>query len=774
MASAPKTVDRSPTLEQMLREVRRRIRAYVAVDGLARVVAVACLAFWVAFGLDWLFEPAARVRQGFLVAFGVVVAVALYRMVLRRYFARFGDRNVAMLLERRFRNLDDSLLTAIDLPIGTSKAATKEAAATTAKLSAPARAMLEATQREARSKLAVARLGELFDPRPRAQALLAAVVLILSITGFALASPNLFRLGIDRLSGNSDLLYPRRTRLVVDGFENGEIVVAKGSDLDLIVRADTTMEIPSRVNLYYESEDGSVEEEFFMEKEGVAKPGIDPFQRYKTPLHGIASTLELDIRGGDARLRDLKIRVVERPQITMRLRCKFPPYMNRADDLPIAVTGIMPLPQGTLVTVEAEANKPLRRVVIERPDPQAGPDATGSLVNRATVSETLDLVHDGKPATELRFDLGRLDADQLVTIHLYDADGIDDAAKLSLQAVADGPPTFKDLARNGVDTSVTAQARMPFVGKIADDYGLARLWFDYTFDGTEPLQVPVRATAGGARDAVLDEALDLRDITPGGTSSPLAPGRTVTVVLKAQDNRKLPDQPAGNIAAGDSFTFTIVSDTDLLRLLEGREIMFREQFKSLIEKVTRDRDSLVEVGRTQATPKTEAGEDADEAQPRNRDKIIVDQARSHTLENRSETLVVATGFSGIVAELVNNRVPDSDNLRDRLAADIAAPLKRIGEDKFPDYHTKLTALQLAVDRTTKDPVAIEAARRDALRAADSILIDMNVVLNKMLELESFKEAVDLLRTIIALQKDIGDKTKAERINILRDRLKSLE
>ncbi len=37
---------------------------------------------------------------------------------------------------------------------------------------------------------------------------------------------------------------------------------------------------------------------------------------------------------------------------------------------------------------------------------------------------------------------------------------------------------------------------------------------------------------------------------------------------------------------------------------------------------------------------------------------------------------------------------------------------------------------------------------------------MNVVLNKMLELESFKEAVDLLRAIIAMQKEVGEKTNA--------------
>ena len=775
MASAPKSVDRSPSLEQVLRRVKRRIRAYVAIDGLARLIAFACLTFWLAFAIDWLFEPTSRIR---LVVVGVLAAsivVALYRVLLRRFFARFADRSVAILLERRFRNLDDALLTAIDHPTGKSRA--REPRGEPA-LSAPAQAMLEATRLEARSKLADAHLGELFDPRPRRRALAAALLLGLSIAGFALAVPQIFHLGIDRLAGRTNELYPRKTRLIAKGFnENNEVVLAKGSDFDLIVQADAKMEIPSRIDLYYESEDGSVTHEDFMEKEGVAKANIDEFQNYKMRLPGIASTLILDIRGNDSRLRDYKIRVVDRPQITMMLKVKSPEYTKRSD-VPIAVTGVMPVAQYSFVSVVAQANKPLRSAVIDRPDGKGG-----------VISDKHDFTPTDDKATEFTFDLGRLDADLVATIQLHDLDGIVGAAKLSLQAVVDGPPTFKDLARSGVSESVTPQAMLPFVGKISDDHGIARIWFDYQFDGQDPLEAKTREDADGSREIAFDkthnEFVDLQTITPGGTSAPLTPGRTVTVVLKARDNRELPadlkrpDAPDGNIAAGDSFSFTIVSDTDLLRLLEGREIMLREQFKALIEKVTRDRDSLVEVGKAEST--TAAG---DEDAPRNRDKVIVEQARSHSEENRRETLVVSDGFFAIVAELENNRIPSSDNLKSRLLKDIAAPLRSVGklpddEPKdpvlrgFPAYQAKLTALHLTVDRATKDAAAIDEARREAIRSADAILIEMNVVLKKMQELESFKEAVDLLRSIIALQKDFGIKTETTRKDKLKGKIKNL-
>jgi len=775
MASAPKTVDRSPTLEQMLRAVRRRIRSYVAVEGFARVVAFGCLTFWLAFAIDWLFEPASRIRQALVVLLAAAIVVVLYRVLLRRFFARIADRNVAILLERRFRTLDDSLLTAIDHP--ERKKSKAELAAGAATVSSPGHAMVEATRREARSKLAEARFDDLFDPRPRRRALLMALILVLTIPGFAYAMPEIFQLGVDRLAGRTNELYPRKSHLTAVGFnDEGEVVLAKGSDFNLLVLADARMEIPSRIDLYYASDDGMIKEELFMEKEGVAKPDVDKFQSYKTSLHGIASTLHLDIRGGDYRIRDLKIRVVERPQITMTLHTVSPAYTNNSD-IPAPVTGLMEVAQGANVSVASVANKPLRSATIERPDGQG-----------KTLTDKLDFVSGGRdPVTEFKFDLGRIDADVVAVIRLFDTDGIEGSAKLSLKAKIDGPPTFKELARSDVDTSVTAQARLPFTGKINDDYGIVQLGFNYQFDGLEPQETPTRIAAAGSREVVLpkrtktvtDEALDLLEITPGGASAKLAPGRTVTVVLKARDNRKLPGLPEGNAAVGDSFTFTIVSDTDLLRLLEGREIMFREQFKSLIEKVTRDRDSLVDVGK--APPAVKDDEEADEV-PRNRDKIIVDQARSHAEENRRETLTVATGFSGIVSEIENNRVPDSDNLRDRFSVDIADPLHRLGElpkkedvnpvlQGFAAYQAKLMALNLAVDRKTKDAAEIEAARRDAIKSADDILVEMNGVLNKMKELESFKEAVDLLRSIIAMQKDVGDRTKTERKG--KDRLKDL-
>ncbi|MBA4017340.1 MAG: hypothetical protein C0483_09215 [Pirellula sp.] len=729
------------SLRRTLGAVRRRIRAYVGVEGIAATIATFGVALWAVLALDRFFEPGRAVRWLFLAAAFGSTLVVFYRKFFRRFFARLPDASLALLLERRFPALNESLLTSIEL--GPHE------------LTENGRAMLASAGTEARRRLSDIRFDQLFDVRPRRAAIALATLLSLSIAGFALARPDLFRFGVERLLGRTNELWPRYTDLTVDGFVNGERVVARGADLDLIVRADTAKQVPTTVYLYYESEDGGVEEELVMDLEGKARPDVDKHQLYKAPLRGLVSTLLLDIRGGDARLRDLKIRVVERPRIAIDLHCKYPAYTGRADGVLPRVSGIVPLPQGTIVTVFAESDKPLRAVAAKIPDGR-----------NAAKDVRIELPTEDEKSRHFQVELGAVHADAAATFQLFDTDGIDNTELLTLQAVPDAAPSFQNLARKGVDASVTPQARLPFAGKAADDYGLARLWFDYAVDGGEPTARVFTHNPAGARETPIDEVLEVRDLASGPSSSSPAIGQSFTITTKAQDNRSLPDQPEGNIAAGDVFNFAVVSDADLLRLLEAREIMFREQFKALIEKVTRDRDSLVSVNAAPAATAPDA-EVGDGDAPVDRNRIVVDQARNHTKENKAETLTVAAGFAAIVEEIINNRVVEGDRLRQRLSDDIAAPLRRIGEVRFPEYEEKLTALKLLVDRTTKDPAAIEAARRDAQRTADAILIEMNVVLNKMLELESFKEAVDLLRAIIAMQKEVGDKTNAQRQNKLR-------
>ncbi len=103
----------APSVRMVLVGVRRRIRLYVWGEGIASALAWLGVAFWGSLAIDWFFEPSADVRLVMLAVVGMVFVGILLRLIAMRAFVPLGDGSMAMLLERRFSQLEDSLLTAV-------------------------------------------------------------------------------------------------------------------------------------------------------------------------------------------------------------------------------------------------------------------------------------------------------------------------------------------------------------------------------------------------------------------------------------------------------------------------------------------------------------------------------------------------------------------------------------------------------------------------------------------------------------------------------------
>ena len=104
-------------------------------------------------------------------------------------------------------------------------------------------------------------------------------------------------------------------------------------------------------------------------------------------------------------------------------------------------------------------------------------------------------------------------------------------------------------------------------------------------------------------------------------------------------------------------------------------------------------------------------------------------------------------------ELDNNRML-SDELESRLIGQIAQPLTAIAGTDLPE-------LQTAGRKST-------AVDREALvTRSDEVLVRMRAVLDKMMELESYNEVIELLRGVIRTQEEI----RAETLRRQRQRAK---
>ena len=480
-----------PALASLLARLRRRIRSYVWADGVAVVLVVVGAAFWVSLALDWMFEPPRLLRILELSGLAAAVAYVVFRFLLQRLFVRLPDRNMALLVERQFGEFRDSLLTAVELSQQPEHAADFNAE------------MLAYTHRDALARSARVDLGRIFNVAPLARRISLAVALVATAFVFAVLATSAFGTWARRSLLLSDELWPRTTRLLVEGFdERGHAKIARGSDWNLVVKADAALgrEIPEIVQVRYTTAEGARGREN-MSREGLVAPGQASFQNYSHTFKGVLAALEFYVRGGDDREGPYHLDVVDSPTISrMTLHCEYPPYMRREPrDIPVA--GLVQLPRGTLITIEAEANKPLVSVQIDDVGDQNAP-----------VTHQLELAQErGEPRTSFQFALPKLDGDKTLLFLLRDSDGIRsrDAVRLSLAAIPDEPPQV-NVQLKGIGTAITSLARLPAAGEVSDDYGVAKIWFDYHVDDGPPRQQPFGAAVEGQEKLTVADALEVR------------------------------------------------------------------------------------------------------------------------------------------------------------------------------------------------------------------------------------------------------------------------
>jgi hypothetical protein len=196
-------------------------------------------------------------------------------------------------------------------------------------------------------------------------------------------------------------------------------------------------------------------------------------------------------------------------------------------------------------------------------------------------------------------------------------------------------------------------------------------------------------------------------------------------------------------------------------LMEGRELNLRRRFEQIIQELTESRDSLtmVAIEPAAAPAATETPPDEPIASLAS---LYVQRALQNGRKNGQETLGVAEGFDDIREELVNNRL-DTTELRTRLKDRIADPLKQLVQLRFPELELRLETLHTRLADTEKGPPALAAATEQM----DLVLVEMNQVLSQMLELETFNEAIAMLRGIMESQEKLHEKTKKERSSLLK-------
>jgi hypothetical protein len=801
-----------PEVPAVLRELRSRIKRYVLFEGSARVLVVLGAAFWISLAIDYWLEPPGGVRRALLLAALAGVAGSAVWYLVLRLVRNFHSRALALVLERRFPELNDRLITAVEL------------AESRVPLSGLTASMLQRTADEAAELSRKLELREVFNIGPMARAIGLAAALVVSIAGIGLATPEVFATWFHRSLLLSDEFYRRDTDLrvyvladpgerVVE-FKDGVYKHPRGGDLTFLAEVPEGRKVPDKVQFTFRN----------VEARGGDTMTKIGQQQFRQKLVGLHQSIDLSIRGGDFSTRNpLRIEVVEAPQIErLALLVRYPEYtgLNASGDSPekssgqplrqtIPVLGSqVSLPAGTDFLLTAKTNKPLRRLRMQTDRFEIAFDR-GSVKGMLTTSpapgepaKTIDLAapapvlaQDGREisipcalsvtaapetisaggAVHVPF---RLDPDPVLRITLHDEDDVvtSEPIRLAVNSIADEPPQV-DTRLKGIGNSITRQATIPVVGEtrdpqdaskvygVTDDYGIADARFEFKLEAAKAevrestyQAAPFNHPPEGRKQFPVDEKFKVLPLD-------LVIGQRFTLKVVAVDGDNL---TGPHVSSGTPYNFQVVSDDELLALVAVKELNIRRRFEQILEEVrTTRKDLLLHRARLDEAKAIRAEPVAADREAEVRERLnSVDTAVATSVErsingirkNANETQSIEQEFGDIRDELENNAVPDVKPMLERIDGGIIKPLHSINTLDYNSVDDSLVLLRQVLE----DRLAPFARFDESVDQLSLTIEHLEAVLTQMLKLETVNEALQMLRDIIKSQEELQEKTRLER------------
>ncbi len=826
-ADAPQLRQLSQPITTLLSSLRSQIRALLMLDGIFWAIICCFAIFWIGAALDYLpvklgsNETPKWVRIGILGCMGVAFLWAVVWRWMRRTITRLPDHNLAVLLERKFPQLNSRLVTVVELHNQPPQEVSNPAAY---------QAMLARTHESTTQAVQQLDLKQLLNWQPVQRLGWVAGLLLVSTLIFGAAQPSWARLWMSRLFALSDERWPRHANLRADGvqiqlpaftgqlaaqrkllpFDNNIVQVPKGGSVVLNVSADTqARRVPELCTLFYQLDDGS-RGRANMRRLGASKDKWQPFMLDGPPLVDLTSNMTFDVVGGDARLDDLQLLVVDPAVVvTMQLELAYPEYLigsssNRASRETLEFRNGQRIPQGTEVSLKgkasadlsevqyvirmsenANASTPANRSEVQKPQP------TTSDVSAVQTGLSGDVEVKSIPVTGSTFTipLGVLESTAVVEVRLIDRHGLT-ADQIPRYVVTVAEDTTPEVAAklDGIGSAITAKALLPIIGSTTDDHGLARTWATIVCNEQPPKELDIEPDSEGK----IRTQVDLLKLGESGLR--LAPDSTLGLVVSAADKYNL--NGLKHVGTSQPFQLAIVTEDKLLNLLERQELELRQRLELIISELTQLRDVLRELGRNTSVEstekaaripsehdstsaivaktisfrpnvlqdekdtKTESGASEDEQDENAREqarRLNLLRAQQSVLQgdkSQQELIGVATRVEDIRKQLVNNRT-DSIDRQERLQDKVHSPLRLVLANEMEELRSRLTQLQsAAMSPAGGAPQAVSAAE-----ANDKVLVALDGIVANLMDLASYNEVLDLVRGILEDEERLLDETQ---------------
>jgi hypothetical protein len=371
--------------------LRSRIRGLYLLHGAGRVATALAVALAVSFALDVVLRPPLGVR----VVHGLLSVAAVALVVRRRLATPLGamlaDAELAAAVEARVPGLEDRLSSALEW----EGAGPRED-------DGSSRAFMDRAVAEACAAAARVRAGDLVDARPARRALLLGTVASGVFAVAVIALPAEAALWARRSLLLRDEPWPRRTNLVVEGFDPAvPRVLTVGEDLPVSVRVEGFVPADG-VLLHLEGTTASGARE--SDRQPMLQSAADP-RSFAFVFHEVPGSFRFRVTGGDDDDGEpvYEVRALVPPQLeSVTAHLSFPPSTGLAPA--VRTEGDLEVPAGTRVDLVLVASQPLRAAALVHPAGAApAPLAPGA--DGRTLRATVEI----RETTDWRVDLVGLD-----------------------------------------------------------------------------------------------------------------------------------------------------------------------------------------------------------------------------------------------------------------------------------------------------------------------------------------------------------------------------
>ena len=777
------------------------------LSGLLFLVCCATLVFWATTTLDigWFQLQKLELPVGLrAILLAVLLPSGLLLLAARvvfPLFRRLRDSDIALLVERRFPQFQDRLITSVESSIGI---------ADDGPLVKP---MLERTAREAASMASTLAADEVFDASNLKRLGLMSGGLMLSVAVFGIASPQSLTRWWNAFVRCDEIYYQRTTDLVLHAVSQpGDRRIAfkpiveqpadeqqqltyrhsRGADLELEMtvpdggpREGQAWIVPDRVRVDLIRLDGSRSRTY------VSATSERTFRFVVTRLQ---EPVEIELLAGDYRTRTpYRIDVVNPPEIDQVLVfCKYPEYTgwNQLRERKLTITGSeIQLPIGTSFEFVADSSKPLQAVRIvsdqfelsgdrdssrlmlrdEQTWANSGSAAlisddgrriTARMVIVGPISATSDEATNSSDLTDPS--LLQIPSSASLRFFLHDDDDVMSASPetLRVQGIPDGPPVIVAQMK-GVGNAVTRLARIPVAGRIRDDYGLKSAGFEFLVDDESNWRPrPFRQVPGiNATDFDLqrneDEPFEVFDLQP----LELSDGQTLTLSVVASDDNQM---PAPAVTRSEPLLFRIVSNEELLSLLYTREISLRNRFEEVIAQLEEVRDDLQ--FHSDVARRVDAAATAASAEDRASLNTSATRSGNNLRRQTNELNSIVEGFEEIAEQLENNSIPQQPWKVMREL--IVAPLQQVTEEMIPTADRAVSAFRVAA----MDSQSSESLVNRSGEKVSDVIASLKLILENVRDMAEFHELLkegkaieDKLEELMQNMKDLQKRELLERL-----------